>query len=486
MPHVFDTFLPRFPYARPIREEGDPPNWRAQMDRRFPGINGPGYGETTRITGDLLSRTMEGRLPTLDLSEGPTLGQLVRIGIQREFVAALLSAAGCDVGRMSELAQHLRDSDYGGAAPVPTVEQVDAGVREFFARLDWPATREEIDAELARQFVEWGRYMASLDSTESTGPAWSPELRTVAPEPTPEPHAALHDREYVAASPFAYRVSERPGTGYLASYHGAAKPWHESSSALFADVPKLQRGYSVELECEFPTQLRRNTAIGKMLAGCMSPCGRFVAETDGSLGSGGVEIIGAPMTLAAIQSADGPWARMLAALRGHGAAGWRNRARAGIHVNVDLRGVSNSQRVRFYALVSGSDWSPAVAGRVRLYGGAQYVKFASEGQAAQDAQRRRKYAPVFFRNTVHPCAEVRIFGSNLAHYGFALCVEFCDAALAYAADPKAIVIGPGERDAFRAFVVSDPDRAARWPRLANRMRKTRPSVRASRDARTVA
>jgi hypothetical protein len=238
--------------------------------------------------------------------------------------------------------------------------------------------------------------------------------------------------------------------GMLAGYHGALRPWRNGV------IP--ERAIGVELELGFADGSRGRDKFLKKLVGTQ---GRFKndmpfsCERDGSLDEvpGGMEIISDPLTFhEGYRAADAPWRWLLSELREFNAEGWKWRAYAGIHVNMDTRHVSEEDVLKYAVFISNAAaLSKFISGRRKIYGRnndddeeqlrlyqysggykkkeAHTYRKLNISRALGEVFRDDKYAPVHRRTDT--CLETRIFGANIKYEGFMSCVEYCVAVMEF-------------------------------------------------------
>jgi len=297
----------------------------------------------------------------------------------------------------------------------------------------------------------------------------------------------------------------RMGRGAVAGYHGARREWRDRDQSSYRGC------IGVELEIGF----KSTGQLQKFLNRFVDERGRFIGgrpflvENDSSLSgiTGGVEIVSEPLTLyEGYQAPDAHWRWLLEKLVQGGAEGWRHRARAGIHVNMDTSDKAPNQVVRFVAFINNaSSLSRFISGRKAIYGHSPegsglsdtdagdlkafeakdknaaaggFGKFTTEymrdymagdrfaGSALSWLRQGGKYRPVNVRSS--SLIEVRIFGSNIRYEGFMSCVEYCVAGMAFVCglekDTDVFASDIGEQ--FRKWLARN---VAAYPNLAARI-----------------
>lgn len=297
----------------------------------------------------------------------------------------------------------------------------------------------------------------------------------------------------------------RMGRGAVAGYHGARREWRERDQSSYRGC------IGVELEIGF----KSTGQLQKFLNRYVDERGRFVGnrpflvENDSSLSgiTGGVEIVSEPLSLyEGYQAPNAHWRWLLEQLVKGGAEGWRHRARAGIHVNMDTADKTPNQVVRFVAFINNAaSLSRFISGRKAIYGHAPegsglsdsdaadlkafeakdknaaaggFGKFTAEymrdymagdrfaGTALPWLRQGGKYRPVNVRS--NSLIEVRIFGSNIRYEGFMSCVEYCVAGMAFVCglekDTDVFASDIGEQ--FRKWLAHN---VATYPNLAARI-----------------
>ena len=292
--------------------------------------------------------------------------------------------------------------------------------------------------------------------------------------------------------------------GAVAGYHSARRDWRRNEGSS-----RYRGCIGVELELGF----KSSGQLTKFLNRFVDERGRFLGnrpflvENDSSLSSivGGVEIISEPLPLyEGYQSPDAHWRWLLEKLVQNGAEGWKHRARAGIHVNLDVSDKSSSHIARFVAFINNAaSLSRFIAGRKSLYGhgggsselpdaeiadlkafedkdknvaNGGYLKIDDAmlrkvgantlPRAMEHVRSQGKYSAVNIRN--NGVLEVRIFGSNIRYEGFMACVEYCVAGMAFVAqladDTAVMAADIGAQ--FRTWLSHN---VAAYPNLASRI-----------------
>lgn len=301
------------------------------------------------------------------------------------------------------------------------------------------------------------------------------------------------------------RLSAR---GAIAGYHSARRDWRGREGE------NRYRGcIGTELELGFKSAGQATKFLNRFVddRGRFLSNRPFLVEHDGSLSriTGGMEIISEPLPLyEGYQAPNAQWRWLLEKLVQHGAEGWKHRAEAGIHVNLDVSDKTPNQIVRFVAFINNAaSISRFVAGRKNIFGhtvggsrdtvpdaelldlkqfedkdksavGGGYVKIDKNflrdiGSSSMDSRAiahfrgRGKYQPVHIRSG-HNVLEVRIFGSNIRYEGFMACVEYCVAGMAFVCqlpDDEAVMAADISTQ-FRTWLSHN---VAAYPNLASRI-----------------
>lgn len=205
--------------------------------------------------------------------------------------------------------------------------------------------------------------------------------------------------------------TEEEVTGRVSSYHGSPKPWEH----------RVYTGDVFGCELELDAKNSKNE-----VAGIAQSCG-LSAENDGSLGSMGVEIIGAPWPLHEIRSSSGAWMRFLDKVRGK-AQGWQSGTGYGLHVSINRSAMTHlHQGKMLHFFHRNKSLCENVAGRSEVhwakYKSARKITDAAKGSGGD----MEKYEALSIRSETR--IECRIFRSTLSHAGFLRAVEFVAAAV---------------------------------------------------------
>jgi len=258
----------------------------------------------------------------------------------------------------------------------------------------------------------------------------------------------------------------------LAGYHAAPRSWRNGRR-----IPNGHVG--VELELGFTDG---DTARAKFLEKYVGMDGRaldgpFIFERDGSLDSipGGMEIISDPLPIfTGYQAKDAPWRTLLKNLYDSGAAGWKYRKVAGIHVNLCVVDEADASLFKYASFIGNAEaMSKFIAGRKNIFGtDAGYTKTAPYLLRGVDIQSHMegqfacgKYCAVNRRDRT--CLETRIFGSNIRYEGFMACVEYCLAAMEFVRPLHILdVSSPTIAGEFRNWLGAETNR---FPNLAARL-----------------
>lgn len=234
-----------------------------------------------------------------------------------------------------------------------------------------------------------------------------------------------------------YRAGYRPQRSRLAGYHEVRRSWDETPCRVNGHV-------GVELELGFPDENRDEFLEAFTDHGRFTDGRPFIIERDGSLDGipDGCELISSPLPLyEGYQAAGSPWRSVLGDLYEYGAAGWRYRRLAGLHVNLCVTGEPDEVVLKYAMFINAAHaMSCFIAGRDVIYGRREELRGGYDSYpratweaptraALQDVYKRGKYAAVNRRDS--NCLETRIFGSNLRYEGFMAAVEYCAAVMTY-------------------------------------------------------
>lgn len=198
------------------------------------------------------------------------------------------------------------------------------------------------------------------------------------------------------------------------------------------------RYFGVEVEVEFGSSSDRQEWFDE------AEFDGHIAERDGSLSeSRGLEIISKPMQYADWHQSSNSFLSLLRSAREAGAKGWEVRHGYGIHVNVDLRGITDEQIFLYYTSVNNmAEFYIFLSGR-KPYNG-DYCKRTKppihrvSTSSKWDWYNQRypvnqahRYQPVRVNqsNQDRPMCEVRTFGSNLREGALLEFIELCSAHL---------------------------------------------------------
>lgn len=296
----------------------------------------------------------------------------------------------------------------------------------------------------------------------------------------------------------------RKGRGQVAGYHGARRDWRSGGNFRGCIGVELEVGFkSADTGLKFVNRFadERGRFVGNR---------PFLVENDSSLSGipGGVEIISEPLPLyEGYQAPDAHWRWLLERLVQGGAEGWKHRARAGIHVNMDVSDKKANQVVRFIAFINNAaSLSRFIAGRKAIFGAdagggsainnaeldnlkdfeskdknaatGGYLRISKDYLTGHGTGRfdsnmlshfrgRGKYQPVNVRRD-GSVLEVRIFGSNIRYEGFMACVEYCVAGMAFVGqlENDEAVMAADIGTQFRTWLSRN---VAMYPNLASRI-----------------
>jgi hypothetical protein len=236
-------------------------------------------------------------------------------------------------------------------------------------------------------------------------------------------------------------------TAGVPAYHGANRFMTNDvqNSMVRADasaVTMADRRFGLEVEMHLPTPNARRDFYNEVVRANADIC---YAESDGSLDDYcGLEVISVPICYSAWVEGNKFQDVIETARKGYEATAWSRRAEYGVHVNMDLRGVSDMhQNMMFvavnsmptlYCLVSGREpWNGVYRKFKRSDVNSRHA-FVSEQFARHNTNvgMFEKYQPVRLRernNESLVWAEFRMFGSNLRKGALLEYIDMCHATL---------------------------------------------------------